>query len=278
MTSARLSSVSVSPPPVWLCSASAVAKKRYSGSRLRSAISRSASSSGHPDARRGRRAARTPRRSATAASRATARIASAIGMPTRTARTIIASASGNCPNSVRLRRRVAPAEEGPRDSMIANGRNEQPARAAPSSLAERSQPRTRASIRAIAQHDPPAAADNVAPRPGRSRTVRARRAEALRSVEPGAADRGCGAAALGGRRRCGDGRRGPDAPAPPLCWRGWPRTSRPLSPQHRRGRQQRSRSRRSGSGSSCPPPRARRPGAVEPEIRQPLMEAAAGRG
>ncbi len=103
ITSASRSSVSLTVPPVSLCSASAVAKKPYSGSWLRAASVEQRLLQRHAEGELIDDVAKLPAGRFGAVGRHAAH-APVIGMPTRTARTSIDRASGNCSNRIRRRR------------------------------------------------------------------------------------------------------------------------------------------------------------------------------
>ena len=91
------------PPPERACSVSAVAKNWYSVIFIRTASSRRAASNGMPIETLSARMTNSDL-VGSSESADTVRKASAIGMPTRTERTMVLSASGNCASSLALRR------------------------------------------------------------------------------------------------------------------------------------------------------------------------------
>ena len=94
-TSARLARVSARLPPVSRCTLSAMMKKRNSGASMRLAMSHSSASRSRPEPHAGSRPGRSSSPTGSPISRPAPMIASLIGRPERSARTIRSMASGN---------------------------------------------------------------------------------------------------------------------------------------------------------------------------------------
>ena len=271
ITSASPSSASVSPPPVRLCNASAVAKKRYSGSLLRSAISRSASSSVTPMETRSysKREFRPGRRHRLARH----------GVDALAERNADAHRAHDHRQRVgKLRvERVAPALLAPMEDETAEHhpghRNDQQRPRSGENASHLGHGAGRRPERCPARST--SAADNARHGPGRSRTG-APPPRSAASIGPERA--GCAASHDGERIRPDIRRATVSSSRSWNCRRCFcsPHDRADADRQRRPNTQTRADQQRAAAGSCFRLLERGGPGAVEPEIRQPLMEARPG--